>query len=181
MWSEDIEKEGVALFSQHYSELVVIARAIRQRYGSSNTLLTGDLLHEAYLKLSAEQTFTDERHFKAVVAVAMRHVAIDRARKRLAEKHGGGLHRADDTQAFDEAALVSYREAERTININQLIEELEAENPRQARVFSCRYYAGYTAAETAEIFAVTEKTIQRDWKTAREWLKSRLVDQAGIA
>lgn len=174
-WSNRVEQDGEVLFRQHYPDLLGLARAIRRQYARSNTLLTGDLLHEAYLRLNTDKAFSDIRHFKASVAVAMRHIAIDRARKRLAQKRGGEAHHAD-LEESDEFAIQTHQEAERTLTISLLLDELNRLNPRQAQVFNCRYFAGYSASETAIIINMNEKTVQRDWQSARHWLKERLSD-----
>ena len=47
-------------------------------------------------------------------------------------------------------------------------------NPRLARVVECRYFAGYTEAETAIALQVTERTVQRDWVKAKALLYQAL-------
>lgn len=173
MWSAAIEQSGGELFSANYDDLIALARAIRRQNKLSNTLMTDDLLHEAFLKLGHTTRFDSLQHFKACVAVAMRHVSIDRARKRLAQKRGGDLIRihADDD---DDHIFASPDQAEQTLAVGMALERLREASPRQAGVFDCRYFAGFTAAETAEIMNVTEKTVQRDWDAARQWLRSEL-------
>lgn len=172
-WSKDIERTSEALFAKHYDDLVGLARALRRANQVSNTLLTGDLLHEAFLRLRNSVEFEDDQHFKSSVALAMRHVAVDRARSRLAQKRGGGEQRVEMDHALDVAANEDV-EAELTLAMHQLMRELEAIEPRQARVVDCRFFAGFSTAETAELICVDETTVRRDWKRAQGWFRDRL-------
>lgn len=145
------------------------------------TLLAGELhatispttlVHEAWLKLrrSAGLTAESELHFKRIAARAMRQVLVDAARRRRAEKHGGGL----TLVAFDEALDAPASTDAQVLALDGALTELERRYPRQAEMIESRYFAGLTVPETAQLLGVSVATVNRDWRTARAWLAAEL-------
>jgi RNA polymerase sigma factor (TIGR02999 family) len=155
-----------------YGELHRLARLVR-RGRATDTLDTAALVHEAYLKLapSAEAAIHDRVHFFRVAARAMRQVLVSEARRRLADKRGGGA--AEVT--FDDGVFAARLDhPEELIALEEALAQLEALDERQARVVECRFFAGMTAEETARALGVSEPTVHRDWRAARAWLAARL-------
>ena len=153
-----------------YPELRRVARRQLGPWRPGLTLDSGAVVHEVYLKL-VDQTkveWQDRSHFFAVAARAMRHVIVDYARKRRAQKRGGG------TVAVTDREVAIQAQAEELVGLNELLERLEAENPRMLQVVECRFFAGYSEAETAEALGVSPRTVERDWLRARVWLKRAL-------
>lgn len=158
-----------------YPELRRIARRQLARRRPGLSLDTGSLVHEAYLKL-IDQTrvdWQDRNHFFAIAARGMRQVIIDYARKRQAQKRGGG-----NVVGLDDREVAVQAQAEQLVALNELLDRLEAEDPRLLQVVECRFFAGYSDAETAEALGVSTRTIERDWLRARVWLK-RAMGAAG--
>lgn len=153
------------LVSAFHGELIAIARARRRRAMASDTLMTLDLLHEAFLKLDGKQGFRSPGHFLAVASLAMRQVIIDHARRKLAGKRQEGEH--SDLEGFGETP-------EQMVAIGQLLDDLGAHNPRWLRIVDARYFAGLTEPETAAVLGISERTVRRDWQEARLWLAKRL-------
>tara|TARA_Y100000052_G_C2952225_1_gene88004 strand:- start:1006 stop:1602 length:597 start_codon:yes stop_codon:yes gene_type:complete len=172
-WSDNVEQSSEELFTEYYDDLIDIARALRRQHKMSNTLQTDDLLHEAFLKLREKHSFEDHHHFKASVVLAMRHIAVDRARKRLAAKRGGKDVQVDYEFAKD-VAEADEQDAVLTLAIHQLMDELAQQDARQARIVDCRFFAGFSTAETAQLIRVDETTVRRDWKKAQSWLREKL-------
>src|SRR5690625_8046445 len=75
-----------------YDDLREIARCQQARYGSTPTVQTTELVHEAFIKLrsSAIQNLRSRQHLKRVSALVIRHLIIDHARSKLAAKCGSG-------------------------------------------------------------------------------------------
>jgi len=152
-----------------YDELRAIAHrqlALREVGG---TLSTTGLVHEAYLKLvdQSRVAWRDRGHFFALASVAMRHVLVDRAKARGAQKREGALERVP----LDSEQIAADDQAEALLMLNDAIDRLAAVEPRLARVVDCRFFGGMSDDETAEALGVTTRTVQRDWIKARMLLR----------
>jgi len=154
-----------------YDELKILARG-QLRRGRSPTLGTTALVHEAYIKLAhqSDPAWDDRAHFLAVAATAMRHLAVDHARSRNAEKRGGGR----SPLTLDRIDLAAPEPEEQVLAVDAALRRLEAEDPRLARVVECRFFGGMTEAEIAEAQGVTERTVRRDWVKAKAWLHDEM-------
>jgi RNA polymerase sigma factor (TIGR02999 family) len=154
-----------------YADLQRLAHRVRMRSGTpSETLRTTALVHEAYLKLARHGGFRDRSHFLATTALAMRQVLTTHARRRLAEKRGGGQQPVPLEQVEGILAVSE----ERIVALDDALQDLERDHPRLVRVIECRYYAGYSEPETAEALGVTDRTVQRDWVKAKALLYEAL-------
>jgi RNA polymerase sigma-70 factor, ECF subfamily len=169
------------LFSLLYDELRVIARRHLRDLGEGGgrTLNTTAVVHESYLKLvgGAEPRWRERAQFFAVASRAMRHILVDHARRRAAEKRGGGMVRVtlhDDTTAA----------SDRTVELLELedgLERLAARLPRLESVVECRFFGGMTVEETAEALGVSPRTVERDWTRARAYLVQMMGAEASGA
>lgn len=172
----DIEVGAAELAPLLYPDLRRAARGIRAR-SSGSALQTTALVHEAYLKMANVGPWKSQRHFLASAAVAMRHVMVDEARARLRLRRGEGRATVSlddpDNHSQTQAALM-VTECETRVVVGEAVERLAEIEPRMARVVECRYFAGYTEVETADILGVTERTVRRDWIKARAWLQQQL-------
>jgi RNA polymerase sigma factor (TIGR02999 family) len=138
----------------------------------SDTLSTTALVHELYLKFArtSHTDWRDRAHFLAVAGVAMRHILVDHARRRTADKRGG--HQRPVT--LDEGLVGSDGQAESLLELHDALAQLAQLDPRLARVVECRFFGGMTEQETAEVLNVTERTVRRDWIKARGLLYQAL-------
>lgn len=161
------------LFTLVYEDLK--RRARLQLGGGSHTLDTTTLVHEAYVKLSAsaKTDWQDGRHFFRVAARAMRQIIVDRARRHLAQKRGGGIvHEALELQGLevDDPSLA----AETLLALDDALLRLAVENERSAQVVELRYFGGLSAEETAATLEISVRTVKRDWRLARAFLHDQL-------
>jgi|SRR5690606_29036291 len=156
-----------------------LARAQRARMQPGETLSTTALVNEAYLKLrrGGARGLANREHFFSLVARAMRQILIDHARSRLAEQRRMDLIAID----FEDKPELDARELQRLLDVDSALTELEKHDPRLARVVLFRYFAGYSAEETAELVGVTERTVNRDWHKARAWLEMAMAAPAESA
>lgn len=158
-----------ALVVRHYEGLKALARAQRRRREASQALRTTELVHECFLKLRAEPGWHDDEHFLRTASLAIRQVLLDEARRALSAKRGGGSVHVPLTDQHE--VLACFHEGpEQIVAIGDLLTRLGELGPRLVQVVDCRYFAGYTEAETAELLGVTERTVRRDWTRARAWL-----------
>lgn len=159
------------LFAQHYDDLAKLARGRRRRSNAADTMMTEDILHESFLKLGQEKIWRDEKHFLCAASLAIRHVIVDYARRKLTAKRQH--ERVDDAEAVEQ--LEEYGESpEELVAIGELMEQLEAARPRWAKIVDARYFAGMTEEETAAMLDISDRTVRRDWTDAREWLAKRV-------
>ncbi len=163
--------QAAALFAGLYDEL----RGLAERYLISerkgHTLQPTALVHEAYLRLAASAgDRIDPVHFRAMAARVMRHVLVDHAVAKKADKRGGGCTvlsldadtpdglRADlDVEALDEA-----------------LRRLAELDERKVRVVELRFFGGLTSEEAARELDISLSTVEADWRMAKAWLRSEL-------
>jgi RNA polymerase sigma factor (TIGR02999 family) len=163
-----------------YEDLRRIAHAHVRRGNQGRTLNTTALVHEAYLRLVRQKggSFEDRGHFLAVCARAMRQIVISDARRRTAAKRGG----VDQPATWNEERIGAPDRAEWLLEVDRALERLAARDERLARIVECRYFAGFTENETAEAIGASVRTVQRDWRRARAWLREELsADEGGDA
>jgi RNA polymerase sigma factor (TIGR02999 family) len=160
-----------------YASLRRLAQHHLLRQQGSPTLTATGLVHDAWLKLAAgDPIWHSRQHFVATMAKVMRHVLVDHARARQAERRGGDLQRVtysgidgDSDEQFEVSDLVA---------IDQALERLRAFDPRLEQVFELRFFAGLTIDETAETLALSAPTVKRDLRAARAFIVTQLQDRA---
>jgi RNA polymerase sigma factor (TIGR02999 family) len=158
-----------------YEDLRRIARRQLGRWRPGYTLNSTGLVHEAYLKMvdQSRASWQDRAHFFAVSARAMRQILVDHARGRSRLKRGGDRK----LTALDEAMTPVAADADRILLIHDALDRLTTVDARLTQVVECRFFAGYSEEETAEILGVSSRTVRRDWLRARAWLHE-LMDSA---
>ncbi len=170
-------------FALLYDELATVAHAQRSRWTGQETLNTTVLVHEAYLKLAGraarDGAWQGRTHFFALAAQVMRHVLVDHAEARRAAKRGGGADvlPLDDARVAAEATAAA--EDDRVLALHAALERLASASPRQARIVECRFFAGLSIPETAEVLGVSPATVKREWAEASATLRA-LLDGEGV-
>lgn len=153
-----------------YEELRKLASARMAQEPPGHTLSATALVHEAYLRLvvpNDSQQWNHRGHFFAAAAEAMRRILVDRARRKLAVRHGGELARVE--LGPDVAAAPEVQED--LIALDQALNQLAVEYPVQAELVKLRYFAGLTLPQAAEALELSERTAGRHWAFARAWLR----------
>jgi RNA polymerase sigma-70 factor (ECF subfamily) len=160
-----------------YSELRRMAARLLQNERPGYSLQSADLVHEVYLRLvnARELDWQHRAHFFAVSATVMRRILLDRARRRVAGKRGGGKAQPLDlTQSLD----VAQAKARELVALDEALSALAEVDPRKSRIVELRFFGGLSVKETAEIVKVSSDTVMRDWKLARAWLLTELSDRS---
>lgn len=159
-----------------YEDLRRLARRQLGRRFGPQTVRPTELVHEAYVKLSADGAAgaVDRAHFLAIAARAMRQVLVDEARSHHAAKRGGGWTRA----TLSGSHWVADFDVDELLTLNDALDELD---PRQRQVVECRFFGGMEEREIAEALGVTERTVRRDWVKARAWLYRALAERGSRA
>ena len=155
-----------------YEELRKLAAARMTKEKPGQTLTATALVHEAYLRLARQglPPFHDRAHFLGVTAHVMRQVLVDHARRRRAGKRGGGLFPV--SLADGEAAPLG--PSADVASLDEALLALAARDARKARAVELKYFGGLTAAETASLLQVSERTVKRDLQMAEAWLHREL-------
>jgi len=158
-----------ALVPLVYAELRRIAHRQLRDQRADHTLGTTALVHEAYLKLihQDEADYAGRAHFCAVAATAMRSILIDYARRRSAQRRGGNPERVPLTDrhvAIDDEVVS-------LLALDEALTRLGEHDERLARVVEQRFFGGMTMEEVALVHDVSVRTIERDWKRARAYLR----------
>lgn len=155
-----------------YAELRGLAASKMARDVPGQTLQPTALVHEAWLRLVGDRhpRFQSRAHFFRAAAEAMRHILIDRARRKRTQRHGGGCERVnwEDLKVADVAA------DERLLALDEALEQFAREHPVQADLVKLRYFAGMTNEEVAEALGVSVSTAKNYWTFSRTWLLNAL-------
>lgn len=162
-----------SLFGENYETLKRIARTKRRRMAPSLASMTTEIVHECYFKLKGQKNFASRPHYLASAALAIRHVIIDIARRHRArfEQQHVAADEGEDASNF----LPEYGESpEDILMIADLIERLEEQHPIWVQVLDARYFAGMTEEETAEMLSRSVRSVRRDWRDVRDWLKDKM-------
>ena len=154
-----------------YEDLLRLARARLKREYRECTLQPTALVHESYLRLADQTKLQCENraHFYAVAANVMRRVLIDHARKRKADKRGGGLKitlktgmdfadgRGPDSLILDEA-----------------LRKLAEFDDRKSRAIEMKFYGGMTSEEIGLVLGISVPTVGRDLRLGQAWLRREM-------
>jgi len=151
-----------------YAELRKLAAYKMAHSAAGHTLQPTALVHEVWLRLvgSDNSTFENRAHFFAAAAEAMRHLLIYNARRKLARRHGGGLQRVD----LENVDIAMPADEDHLLAVNDALDQLAARSPIEAQVVKLRFFVGMTAAESAEVLGLSERTIKQYWSHAKSWL-----------
>jgi RNA polymerase sigma-70 factor, ECF subfamily len=171
-WQAGNRQAADQLIERVYPELKKIAGAYLQRERIGHTLAPTALVHELYLKLSVSGPLAvqNRTHFFALAAQSLRHLLVDYARRYRAQKRGGPEGRI----AFGAAEWGFETNPEELLSVHEALTELAQLEARLAQVVELRYFGGLQEEEVAQVLGLSKITVQRDWRAARAWLRSRL-------
>ena len=150
-----------------YNELRRLATHYLRRERADHTLQPTALVHEAYMRLSAQDgvDWQNREHFVGVAASIMRRVLVDHARGHKRSKRWGGLK-----LPLAEADGCGEGNPEDLLALDEALTRLTRRHPQKSRVVELRFFGGLSIEETARIMEVSDSTVERDWKFARAWL-----------
>jgi RNA polymerase sigma factor (TIGR02999 family) len=163
------------LLSLVYAELHRLAATRMAREREGQTLQPTALVHEAWLQLTGggERHWQSRTHFFGAAANAMRRILIDIARRKAAQKRGGGQSCVDIEKLEISAATPD----EHILLVNEALERLEATDPEKARIVTLKFFGGLTNEEIAENLGVSLRTVVRQWTLAKltmfQWLRAK--------
>lgn len=167
-WNNGDEEAKEKLAPYVYEELKRQARILMSRERPNHTLQATALVHEAFLKLSAQTgiDWQNRSHFYGIASRLMRQILIDHARLYSTEKRG-------NTPVFfslEDVQIPIEERADSIIVLNEALERLEKFDAQQATIVEMKFFGGMNNAEIAEALEISERTVGRDWQAARLWL-----------
>lgn len=174
-WSEGDGAALERLLPMVYADLRAIARRELHGHRGHDTLQPTALVNDVLLKLidrERPQALQSRAHLFHTAARMMRQMLVDRARSAASDKHGGGVLRDDFTRAME----LPIPDTSRLPELDEALDALARLDERLAKVVELRYFVGLSVADVARVLELDERTVYRDWATARAWLRERLRD-----
>ena len=171
-WSNGNRDAAAGLMPLVYDELRRLARSYLQRERPDHTLQATGLVHEAYLRLVDQTTasWQNRAHFFGVAAQLMRRILVDHARRHRRAKRGGDHTKVE----FDEALAPSVSRSLDVIALDDALQDLVKLNPQHSQIVELRFFGGLTIEEVAEVLGVSPRTVEREWRMARAWLRRQV-------
>jgi RNA polymerase sigma factor (TIGR02999 family) len=156
-----------------YSELRRLANNYLRRERTGHTLQPTALVNEAYLKLVSQKDakWQNRAQFFAISAQLMRRILVDHARRHQALKRGGSEQQRLSITTAEK--LVAQPEID-LLALNEALDELAKMDLQQSRIVELKFFGGLSIEETAEVLGIGHATVEREWKSARAWLRRQL-------
>lgn len=156
------------LFTLVYDELRRMARSRMARESPGHTLQPTALVHEAYIRLMADDDprFENRAHFFCAAAEAMRRILIEHARKKRSDKRHGSRQKVELTETM----AVQEPTSDEVAALDEALVRLEAKDRQMSDVLKLRFFVGLTVQETAEALDLAPRTVDRQWAAARAWI-----------
>ena len=157
-----------------YDELRRLAAAHLADERRGQTLQPTALVHEAYLRLvgpEPDRHWSGRGHFFAAAAEAMRRILIENARRKTADKRGGGRTRV----SLDRVDAVTIAPPDELLALDEALGRLAHHDPVAGQLVKLRYYAGLSMEQAAEALGVSSATAYRHWTFGRAWLHGQLL------
>ncbi len=168
-----------AEWEEMYSVLRDLASGIMGSERVEHTLTPTALVHEAFVRLQASDQgsyrWNDLMHFRRTVVRVMRNVLVDHARKRSADKRGGGRQIRVPITLFLNASS-SNEQTANVLELEEVLVKFEKIDPRAGKVVELRFFGGLTITETAETLGISTTTVENDWAFALAWLRKELIE-----
>lgn len=159
-----------------YEELRRLASAYLRRERTDHTLQPTSLVHEAYLRLidQRETDWSNRAQFIGLAASMMRRILVNYAEGRAASKRGGGALRLAIEDSTGQLQPATPGASLDLLALDHALDQLAIFHPECARIVEMKYFGGLSFDEIAGVLGVSERTVQRHWRTARAWLLARL-------
>jgi RNA polymerase sigma factor (TIGR02999 family) len=181
-WSSGDLSALDSLWPLVYGDLKHLARRQLAHERGSHTLQRTALVNEAFIRLAGQSSidWLNREQFLSLAAKIMRHVLVDYARQRNAQRRGEGakplsLHDTQAALAADEAQAATFDgEGVDVEAIDSALLRLEKLDAAQSHIVELRYFGGLTLEETADVAGISVATVKREWAMARAWLRREL-------
>jgi RNA polymerase sigma-70 factor, ECF subfamily len=155
-----------------YDEIRRLARGLMRKERQNHTLPPTALANEAYLRMfgGANQRFDNGAEFFAAAVTTLRRILVEHGRRRQRLKRGGGVKRSD----VDPEQLPAAVADDRLLALDEALQRLAAFDATKARLVELRFFGGMTVDEVARLLELSPRTVARDWRVARAFLRAEL-------
>ena len=171
-WNDGDENAKERLLPFVYDELRRQARYLMSMERANHTLQPTALVHEAFLKLSEQSgaEWKNRSHFYGIASRMMRQILVDHARHHASDKRGNNpIH-----FSLDDIQIPIEERADSILILHEVLERLAEFDEQQAKIVEMRFFGGMTNLEIAESLDISERTVGREWQSARLWLYREL-------
>jgi len=174
-WNTGDASAFQALIPMAYQEIKRLAVIHMSAEDPAHTLQPTALVHEVYLRLAGVHSLDlrDRVHFLSLVSRMMRHILVDRAREKRAQKRGGLRVVLGEGPAMETPDAVSDM-----ILVDQALDRLEAQQPDLVRMVEMRFFGGMSAKEIAAALKRSVPSVNHSLRMAKMWLRRELASGA---
>ena len=158
-----------------YEELRRLAAHKMANEAAGQTLQPTALVHEAWLRLvgNQEQQWNGRAHFFGAAAEAMRRILIENARRKGAQRHGGGQVKLD----IQDIEIATAPKDDELLALSDALEKFAVRDKQKAELVKLRYFVGLTTEEAAQVLGISVPTADRWWNFSRAWLYEEIERQ----
>lgn len=158
------------LLERVYAELRRLAAA--RLAGRRIALDPTELVNELMLRLLRDPPQArDRQHFFRIAALAFRQLLVDHARRAMAQRRQGEVA---EITLNNIAAPFASASADRWLDIEAALRELDALDERKARVCELVLLLGLSQPDAAAVLEISLATLERELRFVRAWLAERL-------
>ena len=171
-WGQGDEAALEQLTPLVYDELHRLARRYMRRESPGHTLQTSALVNEAYLRLIDQRnvSWQNRSHFFGIASQLMRRILVDHARSHARQKRGGNAQRL----SLNTTAVSTKERVVDLVAIDEALTKLAELDSQKSRIVEMKFFGGLTNDEVAECLNVSSRTIEREWRKSKAWLKGAL-------
>ncbi|MEW6735204.1 MAG: sigma-70 family RNA polymerase sigma factor [Acidobacteriota bacterium] len=172
LWTEGDQEALARLTAVLYDELRRIARLHMQKERGDHTLQPTALVNESFLRLVRQKDikWQSRVHFLAVASQVMRHILVDYARHRTADKRGGSNYKIP----LDQVNVATNESMIDLVALDEALTGLAKLNPTHGRIVELHYFGGLSIDETAMVLGIAPRTVSHGWLLAKTWLYKEL-------
>jgi RNA polymerase sigma factor (TIGR02999 family) len=154
-----------------YQELRRLAHYHLKSERADHTLQSTALVNEAFMQLLGSQPvqLQNRAHFVAIASRLMRQILVQYARRRQAAKRDGGCR-----IALEDIADLPVAGDEELLGLDDALDELSRIDDRQGKIVQMKFFGGLSAPDISQVLGISLATVERDWATARIWLRREM-------
>ena len=174
-WSAGDRAAPARLIPLVYDELRRRAAGYLRGERADHTLQATALVHESYMRLLEidGSAWKNRAHFCSTAAQMMRRILVDHARRLRTEKRGGEWGKLQ----FDDQVLASPGRSIDLVALDGALQDLARLDPRRSQIVELRFFGGLTMEEAGEVLEVSARTVRREWRLAKAWLRREIMTE----